>query len=114
MCSTCGCGTDEVRVTVLQHDHHHDHDHDARHHIVTVYRCDSLSARARRGSRCIGRCDLHGTGRMASTRTPLAATRALAQATTSSAKGVVTASGPPSGAASPAGPAEGDSDSSRC
>jgi hydrogenase nickel incorporation protein HypB len=31
MCSTCGCGTDEVRVTVLQHDHHHDHDHDAEH-----------------------------------------------------------------------------------
>jgi hydrogenase nickel incorporation protein HypB len=33
MCSTCGCGTDEVRVTVLQHDHHHDHDHDAAEHV---------------------------------------------------------------------------------
>jgi hydrogenase nickel incorporation protein HypB len=28
MCSTCGCGTDEVRVTALEHDHHH-HDHAA-------------------------------------------------------------------------------------
>jgi hydrogenase nickel incorporation protein HypB len=26
MCSTCGCGTDEVRVTVLGHDQHHHHD----------------------------------------------------------------------------------------
>jgi hypothetical protein len=50
----------------------------------------------------------------ASTRTPLAATHALAQATTLSAKGVVTASGLPSGAASPAGLAVGDTDSSRC
>lgn len=43
MCSTCGCGTDEVRVTVLEHDHHHDdhhadhihadHDHDRTHSI---------------------------------------------------------------------------------
>jgi hydrogenase nickel incorporation protein HypB len=43
MCSTCGCGTDEVRVTVLGHDHHHhdhaagqvhaDHDHDRTHSI---------------------------------------------------------------------------------
>ena len=33
MCSTCGCGTDEVRVTVLQHDHHHDHYHDAAEHV---------------------------------------------------------------------------------
>jgi hydrogenase nickel incorporation protein HypB len=33
MCSTCGCGTDEVRVTVLQHDHYHDHDHDATDHV---------------------------------------------------------------------------------
>jgi hydrogenase nickel incorporation protein HypB len=33
MCSTCGCGTDEVRVTVLQHNHHHDHDHDAAEHV---------------------------------------------------------------------------------
>jgi hydrogenase nickel incorporation protein HypB len=33
MCSTCGCGTDEVRVTVLRHDHHHDHDHDAADHV---------------------------------------------------------------------------------
>ena len=32
MCSTCGCGTDEVRVTVLPHDHHHD-DHDAAGHV---------------------------------------------------------------------------------
>src|SRR6187399_1588612 len=29
MCSTCGCGTDEVRVTVLNHDQHHHHDHEA-------------------------------------------------------------------------------------
>jgi hydrogenase nickel incorporation protein HypB len=35
MCSTCGCGTDEVRVTVLQHDHHHNHDHDAAEHVHT-------------------------------------------------------------------------------
>jgi hydrogenase nickel incorporation protein HypB len=28
VCSTCGCGTDEVRVTVLNHDHHHHHDHE--------------------------------------------------------------------------------------
>jgi hydrogenase nickel incorporation protein HypB len=43
MCSTCGCGTDEIRVTVLEHDHHHndhhadhihaDHDHDRTHSI---------------------------------------------------------------------------------
>jgi hydrogenase nickel incorporation protein HypB len=41
MCSTCGCGTDEVRVTVLEHDHHDhpaehvhaDHDHDRTHSI---------------------------------------------------------------------------------
>jgi hydrogenase nickel incorporation protein HypB len=45
MCSTCGCGTDEVRLTVLEHDHHHndhpgahvhtdhDHDHDRSHSI---------------------------------------------------------------------------------
>jgi hydrogenase nickel incorporation protein HypB len=33
MCSTCGCGTDEVRVTVLQHDHHHHHDHDTAEHL---------------------------------------------------------------------------------
>jgi hydrogenase nickel incorporation protein HypB len=33
MCTTCGCGTDEVRVTVLQHDHHHDHDHDSAEHV---------------------------------------------------------------------------------
>ena len=35
MCSTCGCGTDEVRVTVLQHDHHHHHDHDTAEHVHT-------------------------------------------------------------------------------
>jgi len=35
MCSTCGCGTDEVRVTVLQHDHHHAHDHDTAEHVHT-------------------------------------------------------------------------------
>lgn len=34
MCSTCGCGTDEVRVTVLPHDHHHD-DHGAAGHVHT-------------------------------------------------------------------------------
>jgi hydrogenase nickel incorporation protein HypB len=33
MCSTCGCGTDEVRVTVLNHDHHHSYDHDAAEHV---------------------------------------------------------------------------------
>ena len=43
MCSTCGCGTDEVRLTVLEHDHHHndhstghihaDHDRDRTHSI---------------------------------------------------------------------------------
>jgi len=43
MCSTCGCGTDEVRVTVLEHDHHRNdhhadhihanHDHDRTHSI---------------------------------------------------------------------------------
>jgi hydrogenase nickel incorporation protein HypB len=32
MCSTCGCGTDDVRMTVLPHDHHHD-DHDAAGHV---------------------------------------------------------------------------------
>jgi hydrogenase nickel incorporation protein HypB len=32
MCSTCGCGADEVRVTVLGHDEHHSHhDHDIDH-----------------------------------------------------------------------------------
>jgi hydrogenase nickel incorporation protein HypB len=35
VCSTCGCGTEEVRVTVLQHDHHHDHDHYAVEHVHT-------------------------------------------------------------------------------
>jgi hydrogenase nickel incorporation protein HypB len=35
MCSTCGCGTDEVRVTVLNHDHHHSHDHDTAEHVHT-------------------------------------------------------------------------------
>src|SRR5215212_1426045 len=35
MCSTCGCGTDEVRVTVLNHDHHHTHDHDTAEHVHT-------------------------------------------------------------------------------
>ena len=35
MCSTCGCGTDEVRVTVLNHDHHHPHDHDTAEHVHT-------------------------------------------------------------------------------
>ena len=35
MCSTCGCGTDEVRVTVLNHDHHQSHDHDTAEHVHT-------------------------------------------------------------------------------
>ena len=37
MCSTCGCGSDEARVTTLDgttdhHDHHHDEDEDAQDH----------------------------------------------------------------------------------
>jgi hydrogenase nickel incorporation protein HypB len=35
MCSTCGCGTDEVRVTVLNHDHHQSHDNDTAEHVHT-------------------------------------------------------------------------------
>ena len=31
MCATCGCGTDETRMTVLNHGHTHDHPHDQPH-----------------------------------------------------------------------------------